>query len=179
MRLNSRNGFTLIEVIVVAAIIAVLAGILVPLIFKEIDESKNARALADIRSISSALIILKKDTGSWPISATCSNTVTLLTGAGTVPALAGNWSNAVVNNLDSYVSIDDNACWPGTWKGPYLAVLNADPWGRAYVINADAFTSVANPKPPIWILSAGADGILDTAANASVVANDDIGLRLR
>lgn len=89
MRLNSKKGFTLIEVIVVAGIIAVLAGILVPLIFKEIDESKIARTAADIHSISSALIVFKKDTGQWPINAGCSSTITLLTGAGGVMPVLG------------------------------------------------------------------------------------------
>lgn len=57
-----------------------LAGILVPLIIKEIDESKIARASADVRSISSALIVLKKDTGQWPVNAACTPAVTLLMG---------------------------------------------------------------------------------------------------
>ena len=66
---ESRNekGCTLIEVIVVAGIIAILAGILVPLILKEIDESRITRATADIKSISSAILILKKDTAQWPV----------------------------------------------------------------------------------------------------------------
>jgi general secretion pathway protein G len=179
MQLKPEKGFTLIEVIVVAGIIAVLAGILVPLIFKEIDESKISRAAADVRSISNAMIILKKDTGSWPITATCSNTVTLLTGAGTVLPVAVDWSNAVVGILDDYLAIDDNGCWPSTWKGPYMAVVNPDPWGNAYMVNADALLSAANPKPPIWIVSAGPDGVLDTVASSAVVVNDDIGLRLR
>jgi len=183
MQLKKQSGFTLIEVIVVAGIIAVLAGILVPLIFKEIDESKITRAAADVRSISSALIILKKDTGQWPVSATCTNTVTLLNGSGSMPsALAAGWDNTTMHDINDYLSTDDNACWPNTWKGPYIAMVNADPWGNRYLVNADAFVSAANPKPPVWIISAGPNGVLETAANAITIdsANsDDIGLRLR
>jgi general secretion pathway protein G len=40
--LKKESGFTLVEIIVVAAIIAVLAGILIPMIFSQIDEAKLA-----------------------------------------------------------------------------------------------------------------------------------------
>lgn len=101
MKLREQKGFTLIEVIVVAGIIAVLAGILVPLIFKEIDESKVSRAAADIRSISTALIVLKKDTGQWPVSSSCTPTVTLISGAGTMPALADGWNSGTPEEFDN------------------------------------------------------------------------------
>ncbi|HTP05822.1 MAG TPA: type II secretion system protein GspG [Nitrospirota bacterium] len=179
MRLHNQKGFTLIEVIVVAGIIAVLAGILVPLIFKEIDESKIARASADVRSISNAVIILRKDTGQWPVSSSCQSTVTLLTGAGNVPALAGGWNGATPLSFDLRLNTDDVPCWPNTWKGPYLAAVNADPWGNAYITNADAFVSGANPKPQVWILSAGPDGIVQTKVTDMVASGDDVGLRIQ
>src|SRR3990172_4016230 len=90
MKVRNEKGFTLIEVIVVAGIIAILAGILVPMIFKEIDESRITRASADTKSISTALIVFRKDTGAWPVmDGSCNPSVTLLTGAGNLdPNLA-------------------------------------------------------------------------------------------
>ena len=41
--IKDRRGFTLIEVIVVIAIVAILASILTPTITKNIDDSKRAR----------------------------------------------------------------------------------------------------------------------------------------
>ena len=61
MKSGNERGFTLIEVIVVAGIIAILAGILVPMIFKEIDESRITRASADVRSISAAMIVFRRN----------------------------------------------------------------------------------------------------------------------
>ncbi|TAN38686.1 MAG: prepilin-type N-terminal cleavage/methylation domain-containing protein [Nitrospirae bacterium] len=177
--LKKQSGFTLIEVIVVAGIIAVLAGILVPIIFKEIDESKKTRATADVKSISSALMVLKKDTGQWPVSANCSPGVTMLVGNGAVPALAANWDNSSVNNFSNYLATDDNGCWPNTWKGPYMPTVTADPWGNAYMINAVDFLSVANPPATVWLISAGPNGVLDTAATVSALNGDDIGIRLQ
>lgn len=178
IKLREQKGFTLIEVIVVAGIIAVLAGILVPLIFKEIDESKITRASADVRSISSALIVLKKDTGQWPITASCTPTVTLLQGGGTLPTFAlPSWNTAGEGWFQDYLTMDTNGCWPGgIWKGPYMASVPADPWGNRYVINADAFLS---PTTAIWIISAGPNGVVDTDVGDTVKAQDDIALRLR
>ncbi|MBL0226806.1 MAG: hypothetical protein IPQ16_14920 [Geobacteraceae bacterium] len=52
----------MIEVIVVAAIIAILAGILAPMIFNQIDEAKKTRALADCKTISNAVMLFRKET---------------------------------------------------------------------------------------------------------------------
>jgi general secretion pathway protein G len=178
MKLRGQKGFTLIEVIVVAGIIAILAGILVPLIFKEIDESKISRASADIRSISTALIVLRKDTGQWPVSTTCTPTVTLIAGAGTLPTLGSNWSSATSEQFDNYLNKDNNNCWSDTFKGPYMATVNADPWGKQYVMNGEAFLF---PSMPVWIISAGPNGVIDTDAQSQSIAIgvDDIGMRLR
>ncbi len=176
MKLKRNDGFTLIEVIVVAGIIAVLAGILVPIIFKEIDESKITRATADAKSISSALMVLKKDTGQWPINANCQPAITALSGAGVAPAIVGaGWDLSARDVYDNYIARDDNGCWPATWKGPYMAMVNADPWGRMYITNAVEF-STANP---VWIISAGPDGNIDTGIADSSPVGDDIGIRLQ
>lgn len=178
MKLREQKGFTLIEVIVVAGIIAILAGILVPLIFKEIDESKISRATADVRSISAAMIVLRKDVGQWPVSTTCHNTGTLLHGAGTIPALAAGWDDSVKVNFEDVLNADTSGCWPN-WKGPYIAYVAKDPWGHAYMVNADALRDATATNAPIWIVSAGPDGVLNTDATYSEVGGDDIGMRLR
>lgn len=182
--IRKQSGFTLIEVIVVAGIIAVLAGILVPLIFKEIDESKISRAKADVKSISSALVVLKKDTGAWPGIATplCAAIAdTALTGSGSDPNIVGaGWDLSSTENIDHFLNTDSNGCWPnsgeGAWKGPYMAHVGSDPWGRRYILNSADF---ANPAAPVWVISAGPDGNLDTATANNQPAGDDIGVRIR
>jgi len=176
MRLRNKRGFTLIEVIVVAAIIAVLAGILVPLIFKEIDEARISRASADLRSISTAMIIIKKDTGQWPVNANCEATVTMLLGDGVVPAGAG-WNATEVERFDNFLLSDANGCFGTKWKGPYIAYVTKDPWGNAYISNAVDYSGTG----PIWLLSAGPNGVIETPPAATVVdaSSDDIGFRLR
>ena len=189
MKLRSNKGFTLIEVIVVAAIIAILAGILVPMIFNQIDESKTARAQADVKSLAMAIQMLRKDTGKFPTldKTTATDTVTILyvpDGNAGIPNLAAGWSNAKENNITDHLR--DNSGAYSNWKGPYLPQLSVDPWNNAYVINADAFRS---PGSAVWVLSGGPNGKIDTPAaattiNTDAVGNliadaDDIGIRLQ
>ena len=179
-RLDSK-GFTLIEVIVVAGIIAILAGILVPLIFKEIDESRISRASADIRSISTAIMVMKKDTGNWPnldgSTVDCNPTITLLFGAGNMPGdiAAQGYVGSAGSLFDSYLSEDGSDCYGAKWKGPYLAFVGADPWGNAYIVNADAFSTTG----PVWIISAGPNGRIETPSTNATLVGDDVGVRMK
>jgi prepilin-type N-terminal cleavage/methylation domain-containing protein len=180
MRLRNKKGFTLIEVIVVAGIIAILAGILVPLIFKEIDESKKTRAWADIRSISSAMFVMKKDTGYWPIKDDVSSyTCTLLNGAGNQPqGTDTKWPTALAGNgglFDNHLMT--NAFGYNNWQGPYIAGVTADPWGNQYLSNIGVMA--IQGTTPCWIISAGPNGTLETAESGGSLGGDDIGLRIR
>ena len=178
MRVLNRKGFTLIEVIVVAGIIAILAGILVPMIFKEIDEAKITRASADIRSISSAMFIFRKDTGKWPVmDGTCTEAGTLLSGQGNNPSglAAKGFDQTGESSFNNHLPQDVNGCY-NNWKGPYIAIVTADPWGNAYESNIKDF---ATAGAPVWIISGGSDGTLQTGSPDVTVSGDDVGLRLQ
>lgn len=176
-KLRGEKGFTLVEVLVVAGIIAILAGMLVPLILKEIDESKISRAYGDIRSISTAILAFKKDTGMWPdMDANCQHTVTLLRSTGNSPqnVEANNFVTTVESTFNDHL-VQTPQCY-NNWKGSYIAWVTPDPWGNSYITNASAFR---DDTGPIWIISAGPNGIIDTPASSDLIMNDDIGLRLR
>jgi general secretion pathway protein G len=175
MKISSEKGFTLIEVIVVAAIIAILAGILVPLILKEIDESKITRAAGDLRSIFTAMIVLRKDTGQWPqlTGGECDPAVTLLKGNGDLPGdlLDTGYDTETTGSFDDHLLRDANGCY-NNWKGSYLTVVNADPWGNSYLLNADGFGAA---DKSVWIISAGPNGIMETQTTSDMPAGDDVG----
>jgi len=64
------------------------------------------------------------------------------------------------------------------WKGPYITKIGVDPFGFAYIANVGAMETNGSPiaaGSKGWIISAGPDGVLDTAHTASVLSNDDIG----
>ena len=59
-------GFTLIELLVVIGILALLAGILLPMALKAYGAGRRARTAADLQSISVALDAYKADFGDYP-----------------------------------------------------------------------------------------------------------------
>ena len=70
-----------------------------------------------------------------------------------------------------------NAWLRGARIAPELfgAGMPTDAWGRCFLLNAGAWTSGG----PVWLLSAGPNGWIDTPPNALALGGDDIGNRLR
>ena len=86
MRFSDRRGFTLIEMAIVVGIIGLLAAILVPIVFNQITSAEQARTEADCRSIATAMMLMRKDTGDWPCrNGANPNTYYLIYGTGSQP----------------------------------------------------------------------------------------------
>ncbi|HEY3488683.1 MAG TPA: type II secretion system protein GspG [Candidatus Deferrimicrobiaceae bacterium] len=192
MKKGNNSGFTLVEVVVVVAVIAILAAVLTPYITKYIDDSKIAKAKNEVQVISASLANLYKDTGRWPTSQAAPNAAYLawtttapttfpgmLTGAWATAANTGNLANHLVTNGPP---VNYPATGDMMWRGPYATTIPLDPWGHPYLVYVPAAGAV-NPPPPIWVLSAGPNGIVNNAANAPALVNaannDDIGIRIR
>lgn len=61
-----RNGFTLIEVLVVVVILGILAAIIVPNLMDKPGQARTTKAKADIRAIESALNMYRLDNHDYP-----------------------------------------------------------------------------------------------------------------
>jgi general secretion pathway protein G len=98
-------GFTLVEMLVVIAIIGLVVGLVGPRVLNYLSESKVKAAKIQIESFSAALDLYYLDNGAYP---------------GTNEGLT-----ALVQHPPSAL----------TWNGPYLKTgsVPVDPWGHPYV----------------------------------------------
>ena len=100
-------GFTLLELLVVVAIIGLLVGYVAPRYFGQIGKSEITTAKAQIDAIEKALDQYRLDTGRYPSSEL---------------------------GLNALVQRPQNE---PKWNGPYLKkAVPLDPWGKAYVYRA-------------------------------------------
>lgn len=64
---QKQKGFTLVELIVVIAIIGVLAGIMMPRFFGFTDEAKKNAVISEAKSIRTLAEVTYASTGAWPV----------------------------------------------------------------------------------------------------------------
>ena len=68
-----KKGFTLIELVVVIAILGILAGIAIPRFMESVETARGAKLLADLRSIESAGTVYYTKNGKFPTVSTEEN----------------------------------------------------------------------------------------------------------
>jgi prepilin-type N-terminal cleavage/methylation domain-containing protein len=159
------EGFSLVEILVAVAILAILSATLSPLVIKFINDGRRARALSDAQTIGTAIMNFQVDNGVWPVSddgvLTDAAEISRLVGtplAGVAGALVpegnggttGAWKTG--GNAGTAAALEDHLIFnrstvnplypvsatppePPGWAGPYLKSVPLDPWGRAYVCN--------------------------------------------
>ncbi|HYR09682.1 MAG TPA: type II secretion system major pseudopilin GspG [Longimicrobium sp.] len=102
----ARAGFTLIEMLVIIAIIAVLAAVVAPEVFRNVGDANASAAKQQIEIFSTALDGYRLDNHAYP---------------STEQGLAA---------LRTEPTVGDR---PRNWRGPYLRrAVPMDPWGNAY-----------------------------------------------
>lgn len=99
-----QNGFTLLEVMVVIAILGLMAALIVPNIMGQSEQAKAKLAKTNMASIASALDLYKLDNHKYPTTA---------------------------DGLEALVNRPANA--PNWNPAGYLKSVPEDPWGSPYV----------------------------------------------
>ncbi|MCG6890983.1 MAG: type II secretion system major pseudopilin GspG [Gammaproteobacteria bacterium] len=104
-KVRTNKGFTLLEIIVVVAIIAILAAYIAPKVAGRVDDARISKAKSDIRVLESSLELYKLDNFVYPS--------------------ADQGLDALVNK-----PAGENA---RNWReGGYIKKLTKDPWGNEY-----------------------------------------------
>ena len=113
-----KKTFTLIELMVVIAIIGILGVVITPVVGKAIEKAKIARVVSDVSAITKAARMMNIDTGMWPGS---------------------NWPVDLGDPLagadfgEGFVFRGDDPDMPNTWDGPYLKSWSKNSWGGWYM----------------------------------------------
>ncbi|MDE2182801.1 MAG: type II secretion system major pseudopilin GspG [Alphaproteobacteria bacterium] len=104
-KLRSEAGYTLMELLVVLAILGLLAAIATPLMLHYLDSAKLRTARTEVANISASLDLFKYDVGRYPTT-----------------------REGLAALLQAPPDVED-------WNGPYAKKLDGfnDPWGHPYV----------------------------------------------
>jgi general secretion pathway protein G len=101
------RGFTLIELLVVITVLAILASLVSPMVFRNVGDARTTAARSQLDIVALALDTYRLDNDYYPTTE---------------------------QGLTALVSIPDRPPPPRRWRGPYLKrALPDDPWGRSYV----------------------------------------------
>jgi general secretion pathway protein G len=149
-------GFTLLEIIVAVAIVAVMAGALTPVIYKQMDAVRSEATTEELRQIKDSLLDFFEDTGRFPSEA---------------------------EGLSALVADPGVANWRGPYlasgqRNPLEAVTE-DAFGRPYVYDLAPRVNPANGADLV-VASAGANRSQDMPDNGqtwilgNITQHDDI-----
>jgi len=110
-------GFTLIELLVVITVIAILAGLVGPMVFRSVGDAKTSAAKAQLELFGLALDQYRLDNDYYPSAA---------------------------QGLEALRTAPVGEPPTRNWRGPYLRKpVPLDPWGRAYAYKSPGD---ANPQ---------------------------------
>lgn len=119
--MKKKSAFTLVEIMIVIAIVGLLASLATLAILKAMRNSQIKSAETEVHMLATAMLQLAWDTTRWPNKA-----------LRTTPGSIEMWDLSVPASglLDTDGSYQN-------WKGPYYEGNTKDPWGNNYFFDPD------------------------------------------
>ncbi len=125
---HSRQGFTLLELVVVIIVLGLLAAIVAPQILGRVSDARNTAAQTQVELFGTALDNYRLDNGAYPTTE---------------------------QGLAALRERPTRAPIPTNWRGPYLRKdVPLDPWGKPYIYRSPGERNATGYD----LLSLGRDG---------------------
>jgi general secretion pathway protein G len=138
---SNKKGFTLIELMVVIAILALLGGIVAPKVIGRLRQAKPQKAKIDITQIETGLDMYAADNGQYPTTE---------------------------QGLQALITKPTSPPEPMNFNGPYVKPTDfKDPWGAVYVYTSPS----THEGYDFDLYSYGADGQEGGTGDSADIAN--------
>ena len=139
--MRDAKGFTLLEILIVAAIIVIIAGIMIPRMSGQTEKARENKAKAELAQLASILAMVKLDN---PDAVRYCRLEDLDNPVSSPPTRDGNGDIYAVNPFNN-------------WNGPYMIFNDTvggasddvpnDPWGNDYILDvstvaADGYATI-------------------------------------
>ena len=123
------RGFTLIEILVVITVIAILASLVTPLVFRNVGDAKTSAIRAQVEILGLALDAYRLDNDYYP---------------------------STEQGLNALRQVPSGGPPARNWRGPYLKkTVPLDPYGRPYIYRGSRESTSGEYE----LLSLGRDGL--------------------
>ncbi len=156
-KFKKQSGFTLMELMIVIAIIIILSGAIVSRVSTSGERAKVGKATAEVEEIATACRAYYADTGVWP-DADANGIGVLVSAPSNQPAGLDEYGNATTGSSPS--------------KSPYLEVVQGtnpqDPWKHNYILKMNPIGGAKF----LYVISKGPDGE-DNGVDANGKAQKD------
>lgn len=122
MKTHKKEGFTLIEIMVVVVILSILAAFVAPKIMSRPEEARKIKIKHDLLAIKNSLDLYQLDNGFYPSTS---------------------------QGLQALVKKPSTPPLPVNWKADgYLEEVPLDPWGEPYqYVNEEGKVSIDRRQP--------------------------------